>query len=227
MSGNSAVSAQRRNGDRHMISRDYDSGSTKRQRTAFPEESTWPPHLCVHEIFERQAAKTPDTVAIISGNQELTYRGLNIRANQLAHHLRQLTSGMDVPIGICVNPSLEMAIGILAILKAGAAYLPLDPAVSHEQLQYMLDHALAPVVLTQNSAAGYLPRTRAARIFIDAVPSGSPENPRRRIAPGNLAYVTYTAGATGFPRAVAMPHRPLVNFLAWQSRAAGFSKPAR
>lgn len=187
----------------------------------------WPQNQCVHELFEAQVLCTPDAVAVAYGERQLTYRELNARANQLAHRLQEITSGMDVPIGICVERSLEMAIGVLAILKAGAAYLPLDPAYPQEVLSYMLERALVPVVLTQRSMASCVPPTRATRLFVDLPAAASEENPRRRIAPGNLACVIYSSGSTGLPRAVAMPHRPLVNLLTWQSRTPEFAEPAR
>lgn len=206
---------------------EYRRGSANNRVKINKMGTDWPRHYCVHELFEAQVLRTPDAVALVSGERQLSYRELNARANQLAHELQKMTNGMDVPIGICVERSVEMAVGILAILKAGAAYLPLDPAYPQEVLCYMLERALVPVVLTQRSVASCVPETRAAQVFVELSGRGSEENPRRRISPGNLACVIYSSGSTGLPRAVAMPHRPLVNRLAWQSGTPAFAQPAR
>ncbi len=206
---------------------EYRRGSANNRVKINEMGTDWPRHHCVHELFEAQVLRTPDAIAVVYGERQLTYRELNARANQLAHHLQEITTGMDVPIGICVERSCEMAIGILAILKAGAADLPLDLAYPQEMLSYMLERALVPVVLTQRSMTSCVPPTKATRIFIDLPSTASTENPRRRIAPGNLACIIYSSGSTGLPRAVAMPHRPLVNLLTWQSRTPDLAQPAR
>ncbi|HEX2092174.1 MAG TPA: AMP-binding protein, partial [Longimicrobiaceae bacterium] len=114
---------------------------------------------CVHEMFEAQVERTPDAVALVCESRSLTYAELNARANQLAHHLRDLCVGPDTPVGICVEPSLEMTVGVLGVLKAGGAYVPLDPAYPQERLDYMLRDSAPAVLLTQTSLQDRFART--------------------------------------------------------------------
>ncbi|MHA3772141.1 non-ribosomal peptide synthetase [Verrucomicrobiota bacterium sgz303538] len=187
----------------------------------------WPQHRCIHELFETQADRTPNAIAVSCQERQITYRELNRRANQLANHLMQMTSGMDVPIGLCVERSLEMVIGVLAILKSGAAYLPLDPTYPQPLLRHMIGHAVAPLILTKQRIATHLPENHARLLCIDTQPSGSEANPPRRTAPGNLACIFYTSGTTGTPKPVAVPHRSLVNLIAWYMGHPAFSKASR
>ncbi len=177
-------------------------------------------HACVHQLFEAQVEQTPDTVAVVFEEEQLTYRELNARANQLAHYLQSLGVGPDVLVGICVERSLEMVIGLLGILKAGGAYVPLDPAYPQERLTFMLSDTQAPVLLTQSRLVESLPAHKAQAIALDsnweAIARYSQENPVSDVTPDRLAYVIYTSGSTGTPKGVAMEHRPLANLLAWQ-----------
>ena len=109
----------------------------------------YPHDKCIHQLFEEQVERTPDAVAVVFENQQLTYQELNCRANQLAHYLQSLGVGADVLVGICVERSLEMVVGLLGILKAGGAYVPLDPDYPTERLSFMLEDAQVPVLLTQ------------------------------------------------------------------------------
>jgi amino acid adenylation domain-containing protein len=176
----------------------------------------------VHHLVEAQVNKTPQAIAIEFADQSITYTDLNQRANQLAHHLQSLGVQPDSLIGICMERSIDLIVAILAILKAGAAYLPLDMAYPSDRLSYMLDNAEAPILLSQQSLIDQLPATKAQIIFLDqfewqATPENS-SNPTRAVSPENLAYVIYTSGSTGKPKGVAMPHLPLWNLLEWQQQ---------
>lgn len=182
-------------------------------RTAYPKDA------CVQQLFEAQAARTPEAVALIFGQHRLTYRALNRRANQLAHYLQSLGVGPEVLVGICVARSVEMIVGILGILKAGGAYVPLDPAYPKQHLAFMLQDSQAPVLLTQQKlAAGFNEdQQRVVRLDTDwkRIARGPESNPTSRVAPNNLAYVIYTSGSTGKPKGVAIEHRSTVAFLHW------------
>ncbi|MEG4012456.1 MULTISPECIES: amino acid adenylation domain-containing protein [unclassified Microcoleus] len=181
---------------------------------------------CVHQLFETQVERTPDAVAVIFEGEQLTYRELNQRANQLAHHLRSLGVVPDTVVGICLERSLEMAIGLLGILKAGAAYLPLDPAYPQERIAYMLENAGVPVVLTQASLLPPLLEYGIPAICLDrgwkSIAQRPQDNPTTAVLPDHLAYVIYTSGSTGKPKGVAMSHRPLVNLIDWQLQNFAF-----
>ncbi|WP_333377629.1 amino acid adenylation domain-containing protein [Microcoleus sp. B4-D4] len=181
---------------------------------------------CVHQLFETQVERTPDAVAVIFEGEQLTYRELNQRANQLAHHLRSLGVVPDTVVGICLERSLEMAIGLLGILKAGAAYLPLDPAYPQERIAYMLENAGVPVVLTQANLLPPLLEYGIPAICLDrgwkSIAQRPQDNPTTAVLPDHLAYVIYTSGSTGKPKGVAMSHRPLVNLIDWQLQNFAF-----
>jgi amino acid adenylation domain-containing protein/thioester reductase-like protein len=183
---------------------------------------------CIHQLFEERVERNPDAVAVIFGEQQLTYQELNQRANQLAHHLRSVGVVPDAVVGICVERSLEMAIGLLGILKAGAAYLPLDPAYPQERIAYMLENAQVPVVLTQASLLPPLLEYGIPAICLDrgwkSIAQRPQDNPTTAVLPDHLAYVIYTSGSTGKPKGVAMSHRPLVNLIDWQLQ--NFTFPA-
>ena len=170
---------------------------------------------CIHELFEAQVAQTPNSVAVVLEDQQLSYQELNQRANQLAHYLRKLGVGPEVLVGICVERSVSMVVGLLAILKAGGAYVPLDPAYPKERLAFMLEDARVPVLLTQQQLQG-LPKCGTKVVCLDAdwevIAQESQENPVNHATAENLAYVIYTSGSTGKPKGVMIEHRSLVNF---------------
>jgi amino acid adenylation domain-containing protein len=179
----------------------------------------------VHQLFAAQVARTPDVVAVIFdgsgvGPEQLTYRELDARANRLAWHLRTLGVGPEARVGICTDRSLDMVIGLLGILKAGAAYVPLDPAYPAERLAFMLEDAHMPVLLTQRRLVGRLPGHEARVICLDTdwatVARAPAEHLDTITSADNLIYVLYTSGSTGRPKGVAMSHRSLVNMLMWQ-----------
>ncbi|WP_437811936.1 amino acid adenylation domain-containing protein [Sorangium sp. So ce1078] len=174
---------------------------------------------CAHELFEAQVERTPEAAAVVFGAEALTYRELNRRANQLAHHLRSLGVGPDVPVGLCVERSIDMVVGMLGVLKAGGAYVPLDPSYPDERLEFILEDTGAPVLLTQQHLAPRLDGRGARALCLDTqresierAPGGNPE---RLGTPECLAYVIYTSGSTGKPKGVMIPHRGLVNYLTW------------
>jgi len=169
-----------------------------------------PKDLCIHQLFESQVEQTPDAIAVVLEDQQLTYQELNRRTNQLANHLRVLGVGPEVPVGICVKHSLEMVVGLLGILKAGGVYVPLDPAYPKERLAFMLEDAEVPVLLTQEPLLTGLPEHNAKVVCLDsdweAIAQESAENPICLTLPENLAYVIYTSGSTGQPKGVLVSH---------------------
>ncbi|MEG5160081.1 amino acid adenylation domain-containing protein [Microcoleus sp. AT3-A2] len=168
---------------------------------------------CVHQLFEEQAERSPNRIAAVCENQQITYSELNARANQIAHYLQQLGVKPEVIVGLCVDRSLEAIAGILGILKAGGAYLPLDPAMPKERLALMLQNAQTPVLLTQQHLIKNLPETKAYIVCLDTdIPSFSPTN-FVSASGENLAYIIYTSGSTGTPKGVAIEHRQLLNYL--------------
>jgi amino acid adenylation domain-containing protein len=187
-------------------------------------EAEYPAGLCVHELFQAQAARTPHAAAVVFDGGELGYAALNARANRLAHHLRARGVGPDVPVGLCLERGPEMIAAVLAVLKAGGAYVPLDPEYPAERLEYMLADAAPAVLLTQASLAGLFSRSAVPRVRVDADAddwAGEPETDPERdaLTPDHLAYVIYTSGSTGRPKGVMNQHRALVNRLAWGRRA--------
>jgi amino acid adenylation domain-containing protein len=186
-------------------------------------DAAYPRERCVHELFESQAERTPGAVALRHAGGSLTYAELEDRANRLARHLRGLGVGPDARVGLCLERGPELMIAVLAVLKAGGAYVPLDPAYPAERLAYMLQDSAAYVLLTQASLAERLPAGGATVVRLDADAAEIEREGGERlgvpVGPENLAYVIYTSGSTGRPKGVAMPHRPLVNLLAWQQGA--------
>ena len=185
--------------------------------------------VCAHQLFEAQVERTPDAVAVALEDQRLSYRELNARANKLAHHLRGLGVGEGKVVGIFMERSFEMIVGVLGTLKAGAACLPLDPSYPQERLDFMLRDAAGPVVLTQEHLAADLPQTGVRVVCLDAdwddIARSNDEDPRIAVTPESWIYVIYTSGSTGKPKGVCMPHRTLVNLVDWHLAAA--TKSAR
>ncbi|MCG6136134.1 MAG: amino acid adenylation domain-containing protein [Nostoc sp. LLA-1] len=188
----------------------------------------YPQEQCIHQLFEGQVQKTPDAVAVVFEDEQLTYCELNARANQLAHYLRSLGVKPEVLVGICVERSLDMVIGLLAILKAGGAYIPLDPNYPQERLAFILKDAQVSVLLTQASLLATIPQHQAQTICIDTdwhfISPQNPENLFSQITPENLAYAIYTSGSTGKPKGVQIPHIALSNFLFAMQQSPGITK---
>ena len=168
-------------------------------------------------VFERRAAETPDAEAVVSGADRLSYRDLNARANQIAHHLRRLGIGPDSLVGVCLDRSCGLIAGLLGILKAGGAYVPLDPAYPAERLAFMIEDTGATVVLTETGLADALPRGLATLVCLDAdrsaIAAEPDSNPGLAVPGESLAYVAYTSGSTGTPKGVAVPHRGVLRLL--------------
>ncbi|MBN4003654.1 non-ribosomal peptide synthetase [Nostoc sp. LPT] len=171
---------------------------------------------CIHQLFEAQVERTPNAIAVVFQNQHLTYTELNQRANQLAHYLKALAVGPEVRVGICIQRSLEMAIGLLAILKAGGAYVPLDPAYPKERLALILRDAQVSVLLTLQSLVAVLPALQSQVVCLDtnksAIAEESQENLINQTQPENLVYIIYTSGSTGTPKGVTIQHRSLASY---------------
>jgi amino acid adenylation domain-containing protein len=190
-------------------------------------EVAYPDNKCIHELFEQQVERTPDAVALVYENQQLTYSELNTKANQLAHYLRSLEVKPEVKVGICLERSLEMVIGLLAILKAGGAYIPLDPNYPQQRLEYILKDTQAPILLTQASLLEVLPQDQAQVVCLDndwyLIEQQSQNNLYSELTTENLAYIIYTSGSTGKPKGVQIPHIALSNFLYSMKQAPGLT----
>jgi amino acid adenylation domain-containing protein len=179
----------------------------------------YPLHIPLHKFIEDQAERTPDSVAVVSDSQQLTYRELNQRANQLAHRLQKLGVGPDVLVGVCAERSLEMVIALLAAIKAGGAYVPLDPEYPEERLLTMLQDANPPAVLTQAHLLDRVPDCDAQIICVDkdwpVLEQEDQGNLSTEVTGKNLAYCIYTSGSTGKPKGVPNVHEAIVNRLLW------------
>lgn len=178
---------------------------------------------CIQQLFEAQVERTPDATALVFANERLTYRQLNARANQLAHHLRQSGVEQETLVGLCVERSVEMIVGLLGTLKAGAAFLPLDPGYPLERLSFMIEDARIPVLLTQEALLEKLPAHWVQTICLDSdwetIAAQSEENIDGAAVPENLAYVIYTSGSTGRPKGVMVQHGGLCNMVEAQIKA--------
>lgn len=175
----------------------------------------FPPGACLHQLFEAQAERTPDAVAIVFGDDRVSYREANRRADQVAERLRKNGVRAEMLVAICMERSIDLIVGILGILKAGGAYLPIDPAYPRERMSLLLEDSRAPVLLTQHHQLPRLPSCEADVICIEAVAStngGIRHQAERRnhADPDNLAYVIYTSGSTGKPKGVMVTHHNVV-----------------
>ena len=184
----------------------------------------YPQDKLIHQIFEAQVEKTPDSVAVVFEGEQLTYRELNQRANQLAHYLQSLGVGPESLVGIAVERSIEMIVGLYGILKAGGAYVPLDPTYPAERVAYMMEDANVPVLLTQQRLLEKLPPCKARVICLDTewdslIGSQSIENPVCRATLENAAYNIYTSGSTGKPKGAMNTHAGILNCMLWTQDA--------
>ncbi len=190
----------------------------------------YPRDLCVHQLVEAQVRQTPESLAIAFEDRRLTYRELDRRSNQLARRLRTLGAGPGVRVGLCLDRSVEMVVGLLGILKAGAAYVPLDPTFPPERLRFMADDAHLSLLVSTAALAGSLgvPRERQVLLDDDATAIATPPDSQLSMAaygarPEDPAYVIYTSGSTGAPKGVVIPHRAVVNFLTSMAREPGLA----
>jgi amino acid adenylation domain-containing protein len=181
----------------------------------------------IQEMFERQVDQTPDSMALVCDGQELTYRELNERANQLAHYLRERGVGPDTMVAMCLHRSAQLIIALMGILKAGGAYVPLDPGYPESRLELMMADSGAPLLVTEKSLANKVAAPADSIICIDEIADGlsqhSQANPEPLTQPEDLAYVIYTSGSTGKPKGVLVPHRSVVNLLASVRQTPGMT----
>jgi amino acid adenylation domain-containing protein len=190
----------------------------------------YPKDTCLHELFETQAAKTPESIAFEFEAEKLTFRELNSRANQLARHLRGLGIGREMLVGLCMERSLEMVVGVLGILKAGGAYVPLDPAYPDQRLEFMSRDACLAAIVTRE---GFVPRLQHyGGSFVcvdnwDSIATQSDADLNNESAADGAAYVIYTSGSTGIPKGVVGLHRGTVNRLAWMWKKYPFAPNER
>ena len=186
-------------------------------------ETDYPLETCIHTLFEAQVEHTPDAVALVFEEKQLTYSELNRKANQLAHYLRKLGVGPEVFVGISVERSFEMVIGLLGILKAGGAYVPMDPEYPKDRLAFMLEDSQVPVLLTQEKLLGELPEHKAHDVCLDkdweTIAQERDDNPVTEITADNLIYAIYTSGSTGKPKGAMNIHRALCNRILWMQDA--------
>ncbi|HEY0601297.1 MAG TPA: amino acid adenylation domain-containing protein, partial [Herpetosiphonaceae bacterium] len=196
----------------------------------------YPAHESLHGLIEAQVERTPDAVAVIAeaGTRErvaLSYRELNARANQLARHLQTLGVKTNTLVGIAMERSLEMVVGLLGVLKAGAAYVPIDPSYPAERVQWMLDDAQVPVLLTQERLIAQLPEHAATTLCLDrdwpAIAENDEHNLPPTTQPDDLAYVIYTSGSTGRPKGAMNTHRAIANRLLWMQDTYGLTAEDR
>ncbi|NMG19781.1 non-ribosomal peptide synthetase [Brasilonema bromeliae] len=180
-------------------------------------QTDYPRNLCIHQMFEAQVQQTPNAVAVVFENQQLTYRQLNQRANQLAHYLRTLGVAPEVMVGICMERSLDMVVGLLGILKAGGAYVPIDPKYPQERLHFMLSDTQVSVLLTTKQLANELFEQESRVVCLDtdweSIAKESQENPLSELTQEHLAYVMYTSGSTGKPKGVQITHANVAHYI--------------
>jgi len=179
------------------------------------------PGLCIHQLIENRAAAGRETIAVVAGEGRLSYGELNARANKLARYLRRLGAGPEVRVGMCMEKSLEMIVGVLAVLKSGAAYVPVDPAQPAERLEYMVDDSRSAILLTQSDLVEGLPSFDGPVFCLDRdwdqVEAEESGNLGLDVAFESLAYMIYTSGTTGKSKGTMVSHRSLLNaYIAWE-----------
>ena len=173
-------------------------------------QTAYPQDVCLHQLFEQQVERSPDALAFVADDEQFTYAELNRRANQLAHHLQARGVGLEDRVGVLLERSIEMVVSLLAILKAGAAYVPLDPSYPQERLAFMIEDAQLSVLLAETHFAGAASVNALEQVCLDAeieaIASRPGDNLRSEAIPENLAYIIYTSGSTGLPKGVEIPH---------------------
>ncbi len=185
------------------------------------------PGSTVPDLIAAQAGRNPDRVALVMGSERLTYAELELRAAQLAGHLLSLGAGPDVPVALCLERSPRFVVAALAIMKCGAAYLPIDPAHPRDRLRFIVEDARAPIVVTQASLAGHFAGLSLKIVDIDAEKAVIDRQTARltgtRLAFFGLVYVIYTSGSSGRPKGVEVTHANLSNLVSWHIRAFGLN----
>ncbi len=207
--------------------------ATQRQELLTEYNQTDEAYLCdrlIHQLFEAEAESSPDALALVYEKQNLTYAELNKKANQLAHYLTSMGIGPELPVGICMEPSIDTIIGILGIIKAGGAYVPIDPSFPKERVDFILDDVRAPVLLTRQTTPEKFSGCKAQVINLDAdwqtITGYGDGNPDSYMEPGNLIYIIFTSGSTGTPKGVAIEHRQLLNYIYAVRQRLQFPFPA-
>jgi amino acid adenylation domain-containing protein len=182
-------------------------------------QADYPRDKCMHELFEQRVSETPNAIAVVCGSQQLTYHEVNRKANQLANYLRKLGAGPDSLIGVCMYRSLEMIIGILGTLKAGAAYVPLDPAYPQKRLASMMEDVDLRVLLTTHDMLAVLPENKVRNVCLDSdwsqIAGENGDNLPAVASVKNLCYVIFTSGSTGKAKAAAVFHGGWTNLMHW------------
>ena len=205
--------------ERHQLLQEWNS-----THTAYPQE-------CVHTLFEAQAVRAPEAIAVVWGEQKISYQELNVRANQVARYLRRQGVGPEIRVGLCVERSIEMVVGMLGILKAGGAYVPLDPEYPAERLRWMLKDAGTSVLLGQEGVLSQLPSYSGQMVCLDrdwaVIAREAAENLPNQCMPENLAYVMYTSGSTGFPKGVMIEQRAMSGYVETARRMYGLQSTDR
>jgi len=195
-------------------------------------KTDYPNDKCVHELFEEQVEKTPDTIAVACQGNKITFKELNHKSNQLANYLvSHCNVKVETPIGICIDRSINMIIGLLGILKAGCCYVPLDPSLPVARLHFMLADAQLPFIITQRIHLQSFTNKTAQIIDIDDIDtllkSHSCSTPPINIKSNNLAYILYTSGSTGTPKGVMIQHRSVINLLVSMSHILNYSNSSK
>ncbi|MHC5762852.1 amino acid adenylation domain-containing protein [Nostoc sp.] len=190
-------------------------------------QAIYPQDKCIHQLIESVAEQNGEATALVFGNEQLSYKELNIRSNKVAHYLKKLGVKSEVLVGLCVERSFNMIIGMLGILKAGGAYLPLDPSYPSERLNFMLEDAQVSVLLTHERWLERLKNYNSQIICLDKdweiLSQEIEDNLTSKVTVDNLAYVIYTSGSTGKPKGVKIEHRGLLNLVFWHQKAFAVS----
>ena len=194
--------------ERHQIVTEWNETETARSKSRR-----------IHDLLERQVERTPDRIAVVNGAEALSYEGLNRRANELAGRLREMGVGAEVVVGLCMRRSLKMVVGMIAVMKAGGAYLPLDPEYPDERLAYLVEDSGTSIVLTERRHVGTIRDGGIRKLCLDEGSEdekvGGEGGVESGATAGNLAYVIYTSGSTGRPKGVAIEHRSAAALIEW------------
>jgi non-ribosomal peptide synthetase component F len=191
-------------------------------------EHTFEDFICLHKLIEEQVNKTPDNIAVVFEDKHLTYKELNKRSNKLAHLLIRRGAGPHTLTGICAERSLEMVIAILGVLKAGGAYIPIDPEYPRDRVDFMISDSKAKIIITQKNIAEKLPEDLAEVFLLDddknEISKQDDTDIENNTALENPAYVIYTSGSTGMPKGVMISHASIVNHMLWMKEEFGFAQ---
>jgi amino acid adenylation domain-containing protein len=187
--------------------------------------------LCLHQLVEQQAEQTPQRIAVVFEGDQISYEKLNAKSNQLAHYLRSRGVGPDVPVGVCIERSLNLVIGLLGVLKAGGAYVPLDPSYPSFRLESMASQASLPLLITESSLTNALSTVPTPTVLLDEewakIACENQRNPINQVSRESLAYIMFTSGSTGIPKGVMITHGGICNRILWMQEAFGLTTEDR